>query len=152
MRELAFSISRFAFTLRTGFTCLDYSWDEALSAVRNETPYLVTTNTELEAIADVQYLLDRAFIRDIPSGLASILDADVTEADNDSKDTFFSVNPFCGNRVRQSGTMANDLFVKSRWIFGGKFCEPVNKDNSEPNKKRRVEGSGNSKKKNPALI
>jgi hypothetical protein len=22
-------------------------------------------------------------------------------------------------RVRQSGTMANDLYVKSRWIFGG---------------------------------
>lgn len=123
-----------------------------MSAIRSETPYLVTTNTELEGIADIQYLLDRAFIRDVPAGLASILEADIPEDDKDDNDTFFSVNPFCGNRVRQSGTMANDLFVKSRWIFGGKFCKPLNKDSSEPSKKRRVEGSGNTKKKNPALI
>ena len=46
-----------------------------------------------------------------------------SEEDDDDNETFFSVNPFCGYRVRQSGTMANDLYVKSRWIFGGRFVE-----------------------------
>eukprot|EP00980_Cylindrotheca_fusiformis_P031609 scaffold26676_cov137-Cylindrotheca_fusiformis.AAC.7 len=143
----------FAIFFNPGFTCPDYSWDEALTAIRSETPYLVTTNTELEGIADVQYLLDHAFIRDIPAGLTRILETDTPADDtNENNNTFFSVNPFCGNRVRQSGTMANDLFVKSRWIFGGKFCRPSNKGSARPSKKRRIEGSGNSKKKNPALI
>lgn len=88
----------------------------------------------------------------MPAGLASMLETDVPDDESAANDTFFSVNPFSGDRVRQSGTMANDIYVKSRWIFGGKFCKPLDKGRNEPRKKRKVEGSGNTKKKNPALV
>ena len=77
----------------------------------------------------------------------------------DDERRFFNANPFCGNRVRQSGTMANDLYVKSRWMFGGMSGPlPAAKGNerdeasASPKKKRRVAGSGNTKSANPALV
>jgi hypothetical protein len=100
-------------------------------------------------------LLDSSFIdeRDIPVGLANILlDEEASAENDDTNDSFFSKNPFCGDRVRQSGTMANDLYVKSRWILGGRFSKLLDKDSSESNKKRKIKGSGNTKKKNPALV
>ena len=81
-----------------------------------------------------------------------------------------------GLRVRQSGTMGNDLYVKSRWIIGGlltsssssstggsarslkkrkietKSSEYDSDEEEESKKKKARRSSGNTKKKNPALI
>mmetsp|Transcript_8962 Transcript_8962/g.21317 ORF Transcript_8962/g.21317 Transcript_8962/m.21317 type:complete len:397 (+) Transcript_8962:47-1237(+) len=135
-----------------GFTCPDYTWEEAVSAIPGGTPYLISTNTELEGIADAQYLIENSFIAGLPEGLAHLLEPDAPRADEEDNDTFFSINPFSGERIRQSGTMANDLYVKSRWILGGKFLGSASRDGKESNKKQKVTGSGNTKKKNPALI
>jgi hypothetical protein len=138
-----------------GFTCPDYTWDDALSSIGKGVPFLVTTNTELEGVADVQYLLDRGFIDELPAGLAAMLQGADTPGDceDEDNDSFFSVNPYSGNRVRQSGTMANDLYVKSRWIFGGLFGKKSAKETSaKPSKKQKIDGSGNTKKLNPALV
>jgi hypothetical protein len=160
-----------------GFTCPDYDWEKSLSCVKKmEIPFLVTTNTEVEAIADLQYLMDREILFDIPPGLNAILQMNSDEDDggsppDDDEDaddctTFLSLNPYAGNRVRQSGTMANDLYVKSRWVFGGISSTKLSlqtKKRETPSssgeglaegnkKKRRVERSGNTKKTNPALV
>mmetsp|Transcript_20811 Transcript_20811/g.38891 ORF Transcript_20811/g.38891 Transcript_20811/m.38891 type:complete len:418 (-) Transcript_20811:46-1299(-) len=153
-----------------GFTCPDYDWEKSLLCMKNkQIPFLVTTNTEMEAVADLQYLLERRLFLDIPSGLEDLLQSEQEGADtiadpkeeqeeiNESKSlSFFGVNPYAGLRVRQSGTMANDLYVKSRWIFGGTSSQESQKRRSTGDfpggKKRRVEGSGNTKKQNPALV
>ena len=135
-----------------GFTCPDYEWEDALHVIPPGTPLLVTTNTELEGIADAQYLLDRDLIQHIPPGLEDILgisDGSSTESDSPA---FFSVNPNCGTRVRQSGTMANDLYVKNRWIFGTIRGRRSQSFKDRPAKKLKIEGSGNTKKSNPALV
>eukprot|EP00536_Pseudo-nitzschia_multiseries_P016379 jgi/Psemu1/69845/estExt_Genemark1.C_10960019 len=162
-----------------GFTCPDYAWEKTLVSCMkdNQFPFLVTTNTEMEALADMQYLYDREFFQDIPPALKDILENNggpgesATEDDDDNNNSlgdgdgdsssFFSLNPYCGMRVRQSGTMANDLYVKSRWIFGG-FSGPIRDDitaskkeadECSTGKRKRVEGaSANSKKANPALV
>ena len=103
-----------------------------------------------EGIADIQFLVDNSFISDLPPGLANMLN--VKSNDDYNGTSFFSVNPFCGDRVRQSGTMANDLYVKNRWIYGGKFGKSLGKDIMVPNKKRKIEGAGNTKSSNPALV
>ena len=102
-----------------GLTVPDYDWSETLTCIPEGTPFLLTTNTELEGIADCQYLLDANCIQSVPVGLAEILG--LLEGDDEPVETtaFFSENPFCGNRIRQSGTMANDLYVKNRWMLGG---------------------------------
>jgi len=114
-----------------GFTCPDYDWREAVSCIPKGTPFLLTTNTELEGIADCQWLLDQDRIQALPAGLADVFglysapDNDDAAAADDGRQrsnngaAFFSVNPFCGSRVRQSGTMANDLYIKNRWMLGG---------------------------------
>lgn len=155
-----------------GFTCPDYAWEKTLSSCmkHNRFPFLVTTNTEMEALADMQYLFDREYFLDIPQAFKSILEnsgeggivGDEESPDDNDEDisSFFSLNPYCGLRVRQSGTMANDLFVKSRWIFGG-FSGPRRErvpsgrvtSKSSQGKRKRVEGaSANNKKSNPALV
>ena len=136
-----------------GFTCPDYEWIETLACIKEGTPFLVTTNTEVEGIADAQYLVDNDFIREIPVGLAEILGREGSIRDEQHNKSFFSVNPYCGNRVRQSGTMANDLYVKSRWMLGGVFGKYIETGKvSQPAKKRKTEGSGNTKLTNPALV
>jgi hypothetical protein len=163
-----------------GFTVPDYEWRETLASIEPGTPFLLATNTELEGIADCQYLLEQDKIRSLPPGLADVLglysspdeDCDASGDNNlhDPSDTdhngaaFFSVNPFAGNRVRQSGTMANDLYVKNRWILGGymdKF-DPTRRASTSAaaslggtKKKQRRDMDGsveNSKRSNPALI
>jgi len=169
-----------------GFTCPDYAWEKTLaSCMKNkQLPFLVTTNTEMEAIADMQFLFDRKLFQDISPTLQSILqdndddnnygdEDNIGNGDNDNDNdndndgsgdisSFFSLNPYSGLRVRQSGTMANDLFVKSRWIFGG-YSGPLRrvglskKLSTEPSsstrKRRRVKGEeANNKKLNPALV
>ncbi|GAX14313.1 hypothetical protein FisN_1Hu512 [Fistulifera solaris] len=140
-----------------GFTVPDYDWKETLNSIENGTPFLSTTNTELEGIADCQYLLDLDRIESIPPGLAQMFDL-YSEMDEDGEpnqlSSFFSENPFCGNRVRQNGTMANDVFVKNRWILGGiigSFDSARGSTATQPAKKiRAVEA--NMKSGNPALI
>jgi hypothetical protein len=153
-----------------GFTCTDYDWEPSLSYFQShQVPFLVATNTEMECMADIQYLMDRQIFQDIPAGLKSMLvgggDAEEAEEGGETGEdvgsvSFFSLNPYAGLRVRQSGTMANDLYVKSRWIFGGitavKPSEPKKRTagtaDASNKKKRRTHGSGNSKTSNPALI
>jgi len=135
-----------------GFTVPDYSWEEALLTVPQGTPCLATTNTELEGVADIELLFELGIITELPAALAIMLRGeDLAE----TADTFFSVNPHCGNRVRQSGTMANDLYVKNRWIFGGVFgssSAEAHPAAASTGKRQRTEGSGNSKQSNPALV
>jgi hypothetical protein len=143
-----------------GFTCPDYDWSHALAAIPKRTPFLLTTNTELEGIADCQYLLDNDLIQKIPPTLAEIFADDFPTSMDQNKDDhgpFFNENPFCGNRVRQSGTMANDLFVKNRWMLGG----ILGSQTQQPPTKRQALNDGaatttssnsNCKSSNPALI
>ena len=167
-----------------GFTCPDYSWDGALACIKQGTPFLVTTNTEMEGIADCQYLFEKGFIATLPEMIRDIIeggggsddeerDMGWDEYDDSDKDMFFGENPFAGSRVRQSGNMANDLFVKNRWMFGGIFGSAEEKisstgkkkrrekkedgDDEESPKKKKRKGKkskkgGNTKKSNPALI
>ena len=55
-----------------GFTCPDYDWAVTLSCIPKGTPFLLTTNTELEGIADFQYLLENDLIQSMPPSLAMI--------------------------------------------------------------------------------
>ncbi|KAL7559508.1 hypothetical protein ACA910_010320 [Epithemia clementina (nom. ined.)] len=148
-----------------GFTVPDYEWIETLSCIPLGTPFLSTTNTEMEGIADCQFLLDQDKIQSIPPGLAEMLGLYSSPPEDEFRTTvqetsFFAVNPFCGTRVRQSGTMANDLFVKNRWMLGGiinSFDPSVSLQNETSSKrtKRTAEGAGsssNTKAANPALI
>jgi hypothetical protein len=162
-----------------GFTCPDYSWEKTLfSCIKNkQCPFLVTTNTEMEALADMQYLFDRALFEDVPQGLKDMLENTgaggvvdeeenqdrsswVEDQDDGDGSSFFSLNPYCGLRVRQSGTMANDLFVKSRWIFGGisgprREAALSGKETTKTSKgkrKRSEDAKANKKKSNPALV
>eukprot|EP00562_Extubocellulus_spinifer_P023005 CAMPEP_0178631766 /NCGR_PEP_ID=MMETSP0698-20121128/11184_1 /TAXON_ID=265572 /ORGANISM="Extubocellulus spinifer, Strain CCMP396" /LENGTH=448 /DNA_ID=CAMNT_0020271213 /DNA_START=20 /DNA_END=1366 /DNA_ORIENTATION=- len=160
-----------------GFTCSDYSWDGALSCIPAGVPFLVTTNTEMEAVADCQYLLVQNFIDALPQLVTDIINGD--ESGGDKQDDgevqeedcgiFFGENPFAGMRVRQSGNMANDVFVKNRWMIGGvrgeglfglkrKSLQKRQQMDSSPvkekedKKKKRKKLKGNTKKSNPALI
>jgi len=143
-----------------GFTCPDYDWSEALQCVPSNTPYLVTTNTEMEGIADCTYLMDNEYISNLPNDIADII---VNEDNNDNmkqndgemtnlNHQFLTINLYAGSRVRQSGTMANDLFVKNRWILGGILNEtsnqqePLKKDVDKKRKKKK------SKRSNSALM
>jgi hypothetical protein len=129
----------------------------------------------MDGIADCQYLRDHNKIQSLPPVIAEIFGATLPSTehhDNDYEDdesnerdghrppydntSFFSINPFCGSRVRQNGTMANDLFVKNRWILGGIMnrLDPSTKD-VQPitSKKLKIDGNNtNTKANNPALI
>ena len=158
-----------------GFSCPDYDWSSALdSAISSSnigaTPFLITTNTEMEGFADIKYLLDGDYIdsKSIPGDILEALDYPSTKGNCDiddvNKSFFFDMNPFHGLRVRQSGTMANDVYVKSRWMIGGLFERDSNNNNQkteegdneyvhqQPKKKHRSGKKGNNKKNNPALI
>jgi hypothetical protein len=145
-----------------GFTCPDYNWKDTVSLMKDniDIPFIVTTNTELEAIADLQYLWDLGLIQEIPAGLISMFEGNNSEEDqtnfNEQGKTeqdlgsFLSLNPFCGMRVRQNGTMANDLYIKSRWMFGGLTGSPSRRNTEDPPAKKKHKT--NSKKSNPALV
>lgn len=151
-----------------GFTVPDYDWNDALACIPKETPFLSTTNTELEGIADCQYLLDQDRIQTMPPGLADIFGLHSPGDDDEAEDedaaatttttggtAFFTVNPFAGSRVRQSGTMANDLYVKNRWMLGGILDSfDPSKAVAEASSKRQRTTSvpSNDKRTNPALI
>ena len=125
-----------------GFSCPDYDWSSALSYASSLSicdnvgggpiPFLVTTNTELEGYADIKVLLDGGYIN-ISTVSRDILEAIDYPNDNSNcnnnkhygdefeEQCIFGMNPYVGLRVRQSGTMGNDLFVKNRWITCGLF-------------------------------
>lgn len=144
-----------------GFTCPDYSWDSALSCVDYGTSFLLTTNTEMEGIGDCHFLLERKLLPSLPPVAAAIIGSDLVD---ENSDVVFGENPFAGSRVRQSGTMANDLFVKSRWMLAGVFAKPVHTSLSSqridskhvsPEKDRptkKLKSEQNKKRTNPALI
>jgi hypothetical protein len=140
-----------------GLTVPDYDWKETLSSISKGTPFILTTNTELEGIADCQYLLDQDLIQTMPPGLADIFDLysspDDDEISPDPGSSYFGVNPFAGLRVRQSGTMANDLYVKNRWMLNGILdsFDPTKAQQSSSSKKQRTV-EPNNKIGNPALI
>ena len=77
--------------------------------------------SELENLNDVEWLDSNGF---------STFDLDGDEGANqeseneDVVESFFGENPFKGSRVRQSGMLANDLYVKSSYLFGGTLSLP----------------------------
>jgi hypothetical protein len=142
-----------------GLTHPDYtSWSATLAAISPGTPFLLTSNTEMEAIADAQYLLEQDKIVSLPAGLADILQVDINHGNDDGEEQpFFAVNPFHGRRVRQNATMANDLYVKNRWMLGGIFgparspSRPDRGTTTMTTKRSRVDGQ-NNKNNNAGLI
>jgi len=137
-----------------GFTVPEYNWRTTLDSIKQGTPFLLTTNTELEGVADCQYLLDQDKIRSLPPGLADMfgLHSSSDETRVTLRKPFFNVNPFAGNRIRQNGTMANDVFIKNHWILGGVLdsFDPSKDEAVVPSK--RSKNDQNSKLLNPALI
>ena len=137
-----------------GFTCPDYNWGGALACIKSGTPFLVTTNTEMEGIADCQYLYEKGFIASLPPMIRDIVggsndEGEDEDMDGDESGMFFGENPFAGSRVRQSGNMANDLFVKNRWMFGGIFGgEPKKSSTGTKRKEGGVDEGSPKKKKN----
>lgn len=138
-----------------GFTCPDYDWHEALKACQRystnkETPFLVATNTEYEAIADLQYLHKNGYVDSLPPMVADIInegqmDLHDNDAFSDSGDPtiFFGENNNAGSRVRQSGNMANDLYCKNKYIFGGHLNSIESKiRNSSKSKEIVLDGKG----------
>lgn len=141
-----------------GFTVPDYEWRGSLAAIPRGIPFLLATNTEVEGIADAQFLLDQDSVQSIPPGLQEIFGMYSENGGEDNSDaqtlSFFNVNPFCGNRVRQNGTMANDLFVRNRWMLGGILdsYDPAKEVENHGSKKPRTGTESNRKATNPALI
>jgi len=176
-----------------GLSCPDYDWSKALSfAASSTTPFLLTTNTEMEGFADIKCLVDGGYLdsKELPTDILETIGVDDAPSSNNNsskynnddddeeqnKKFFFCENPYAGLRVRQSGTMGNDLYVKSRWVMGGLFqqrdgggdvvekkkkkVEMVQVKESQKKKKRKEseEGGSSSRKKkrckvgNPALI
>lgn len=145
-----------------GFTCPDYEWSEALKACQSrdnriKTPFFVTTNTEMEAMADVQFLHQHGYIESLPSMVADIvgegeLDPEDVTLDRAKDSTiFFGENINAGIRVRQSGNMANDLFCKNRYIFGGHFSHAENKDKNNNKNMKEAKGKSPAKKSDKSM-
>jgi len=143
-----------------GFSCTDYDWSKALSSacayqlssdmMGCPTPFIITTNTEMEGFADVKCLLDGGYVdpKSLPREVLEAVDCSATGYDESSATFIFGQNPYSGFRVRQSGTMGNDLFVKNRWIIGGLFrkCDGrVVDDGAAPSKKRKNNSEGENK-------
>jgi hypothetical protein len=173
-----------------GFSCPDYDWSNALSFAaagwnQSNTPFIVTTNTEMEGFADIKCLVDGKYVdsKELPTDIVEAVveedgnvsskfkhnsqdDDDDDGDDKQDKQFFFCENPYAGLRVRQSGTMANDLYVKNRWVMGGLLSTQC--DDDRGGKKEKVamkskmrresveEGSPRKKRRkvrsNPALI
>jgi hypothetical protein len=152
-----------------GFTCPDYDWTRALDTCTkrkkgSRIPFFATTNTEMEAISDLQFLHGRQYIDGLPATVGDIDEAQL-DAHRDAvgrcdghAHMFFGENPSSGSRVRQSGNMANDLFVKNRWVYGGLFGSGDGNDSDQEIKEKCASQSKNTSKRvsdsrsNPALI
>ena len=133
-----------------GFTCPDYDWEETMDLLDHGIAFLSTTNTEMEGVSDSNHLMDKKLFPHLPPLAAEIMDVEVY-----GDLTFFAENPYAGTRIRQSGTMANDVYVKNRWMIGGILAKPMKKRSLDDDDVRDVYSNGppgNSKKSNPALI
>jgi len=168
-----------------GFTCTDYDWEETLSSlpsfsqssskhqlkeVEDGTPFLITTNTEMEAVLDCQYLFDRGCISELPLMVQAMINAENeygptegrgrdeddndeeheminTEEDNNNSMIFFGENPYAGSRIRQSGTMANDVFVKNMFMFGGPSLSKMKRTKLPSSTKYQNKSKDQKKKK-----
>eukprot|EP00984_Skeletonema_dohrnii_P005304 scaffold1860_cov83-Skeletonema_dohrnii-CCMP3373.AAC.1 len=138
----------------------------------------------MEGFADIKCLVDGGYVdsMELPTYIVETVDVEspsnnsgyndnVEEEEDDddeqNKKFFLCENPYAGLRVRQSGTMANDLYVKSRWVMGGPFqrrSDVVKKkkrktkmvDKSKKKRKESEEKGSDRKKRrkggNPALI
>lgn len=140
-----------------GFTCPDYDWNETVACLEYGTALLLTTNTEMEGVSDCNFLLQEKLIPSLPPMVAEIMGS-YEEGQGD--DVFFSENPYAGSRVRQSGTMANDLYCKNRWMLASILAKPEKKrrvaygeeDDDDVEEVYVKKPKGNTKKSNPALI
>mmetsp|Transcript_15067 Transcript_15067/g.22980 ORF Transcript_15067/g.22980 Transcript_15067/m.22980 type:complete len:389 (-) Transcript_15067:1070-2236(-) len=140
-----------------GFTCPDYAWEETMNLLDYGSAILCTTNTELEGVSDCNYLLDHKLFPHLPP-----LAAEIMGVEGYGNLTFFTENPYAGTRIRQSGTMANDLYIKNRWIIGGIMAKPdkkravdnvfVNIKNADEDDSGYKKSKGNTKLTNPSLI
>lgn len=142
-----------------GFTCQDYKhWDDTLDVIREtylmkekKIPFLITTNTEMEAIMDCQYLHERQIIPYLPKVIEQMIqleeqDRKVESNDDESTPTaedieegeimYFTENPYAGLRVRQSGTMANDLYIKNKYLIGGIMMDARKKKSASKEEKQ----------------
>ena len=133
-----------------GFTCPDYDWEETIGLLDHGIAFLSTTNTEMEGVSDCNYLMDKKLLPHLPP-----LAAEIMGVEGYGDLTFFSENPYAGSRIRQSGTMANDVYVKNRWMIGGILAKPLKKrlfDDRDVEEVYCKKPMGNSKETNPALI
>ncbi|KAI2493207.1 hypothetical protein MHU86_21356 [Fragilaria crotonensis] len=133
-----------------GFTCPDYDWEETMDLLDHGIAFLSTTNTEMEGVSDCNHLMDKKLFPHLPP-----LAAEIMGVEDYGDLTFFSENPYAGTRIRQSGTMANDVYVKNRWMIGGILAKPMKKRSRDDDNEGDIYNKGppgNSKKSNPALI
>jgi len=152
-----------------GLTCPDYSWKKVFDSLRSGKPFLISTNTELEAVMDCQWLYDQRLVASVPEAVVEMVRAESENTGNDKshiyskclpdKDSgmFFGENPYSGLRIRQSGNFANDLFVKSKYILGGKVDKSSSSSTTHIGEKRKSIDSDQDqekkkKKSNSALI
>ena len=101
------SDNTFPLMIQIGFTCPDYSWVESLDSCLG-IPFFVTTNTEMEAMADMQYLHQKGYIDSLPRSVSDIIsdgigDHDIDSIEYSNEAMFFGEKPNAGLRVRQSG-------------------------------------------------
>ena len=145
-----------------GFTCPDYKWEDTMACMKVGTAFCVTTNTQNEGVEDCLYLLENNLVPALPPMVAEIIGS---YAPDETGSIFFSENPYAGSRIRQSGTMANDIYVKNRWMCGGIFGKGMSSSKGDKFSRRdhfddetanppakKSKPLPNSKKSNPALI
>ena len=163
-----------------GFTGeFEEDWRQAFECVKIGTRFLASTNTELEAIAEIEHLSGLGLFKK-PTEMEddnediSYSNANSTHDDDEDVDmagkSFIANNPWCGSRVRQSDSFANDLYKKNYMLYGGTFLgtkteqkekikKTTTKTTTKTAKRKRVpeenknnNKKNNKKKSNPALI
>jgi hypothetical protein len=96
--------------------------------IPKNTPFFIATNTEMEAFMELELLFEGRHITSLPEDIEAMLREEGARAFDGKpalpaldpgRRTFFERNNWVGSRIRQSGTVANDLYTKSRWLYGG---------------------------------
>lgn len=101
-----------------GWTVPDYTqWEISLAAIPPHTDFCFTSNTEAEMWAELQYLMDHEWVEAVPASVAQVVGYTSTSDEN----AYLAVNPHGSPRIRQNTNLANDVYVKNRWIFGGRW-------------------------------
>ena len=71
-----------------GLSCTDYDWSKALSAAssyESSTPFLITTNTEMEGFADIKCLVDGGYVDPMELPTYILETVDVESPSNNSR-------------------------------------------------------------------